>query len=344
MSSNSPSESAFDTRALGRLAIWGGAAVAALCLAIVAGNSNSGARQPAAKPSTAIQESVQKSALAVQIAARSVEIEAETRRLAEAVRVLTGERDRLVARIAVLERNFEDLTGTVRRQAAPPSVKDTPVTEKQSAVAPAPATTPTSGPTVSQTQAVPPKVYPPGPTASVVPPSRSSAAIPVPSANQTETAAVRPAGELPLPVVARTDSEPPVTELGVDLGGATSFDGLRVLWVSTKSHHAGLLDDLSPVVAVRESARSKSPELRLIAGPVENAEAAARICAKLSVTRRYCQPVAFAGERLARADTVPVPERKPAPPAPKQVQPAPQAQPQAPPPPASSSPFPWLFR
>lgn len=343
MSSNSPSELAFDTRTLGRPAIWGGAAVAALCFAIVAGNSNSGARQPPAKPSTTSQESVQKSALAVQIAARSAEIEAQTRRLTEAVHHLTSERDRLVARIALLERNFEDLTGTVRRQAAPPSAKDTPAAEKHSAVAPAAASPPTSGPAVSPTQAAPPKVGPPGLTAAVVAPSRSSAVIPVPPANQAEATAVQPAGELPLPVVAKTDSEPPVTDLGVDLGGATSFDGLRVLWVSTKSHHVGLLDDLSPVVAVRESARSKSPELRLIAGPVENAEAAARICAKLSVTRRYCQPVAFAGERLARADTVPIPERKPAPPAPKQAQPAPQPQPQAPPPPASS-PFPWLFR
>jgi hypothetical protein len=125
-----------------------------------------------------------------------------------------------------------------------------------------------------------------------------------------------------------------VTELGVDIGGAASFDALRTLWVSTKSQHVGLLDDFHPVVAVRENARSKSPDLRLIVGPVENAAAAAQICAKLSATRRYCQPVAFRGQRLARADTAPVPERKPAAPAPKQATP--------PAPPASS--FPWPFR
>ena len=38
---------------------------------------------------------------------------------------------------------------------------------------------------------------------------------------------------------------------------------------------------------------------RLLVGPLANVEVAARLCASVSSTRRYCQPVAFAGHRLA---------------------------------------------
>jgi hypothetical protein len=61
---------------------------------------------------------------------------------------------------------------------------------------------------------------------------------------------------------------------------------------------------------VRENGRSKGAELRLIVGPLADVEAAVRLCATLSGARRYCQPVAFEGQRLADADTPP--ERKPA--------------------------------
>jgi hypothetical protein len=338
MASNSSSEQAFDTRALWRLATWGASAVVALSLAIVVGTSDLGARRLAAKPAAGGQETVQKSAPIMQIAARSAEVEAETRRLAESVRLLISDRDRLVARIGVLERNFEDFTGSTRRQGALPTpAKEAPPAEKQSAVAPAATSVPTPGPAVVIPEAGTSAVNTPAPATAVTPPSRGPVVTTLPGAVEPRATALQPAGDLPLPVVAKTDSEPPVTELGVDIGGAVSFDGLRALWVSTKSQHVGLLDDLHPVVAVRENTRSKSPDLRLIVGPVENAEAAARICAKLSATRRYCQPVAFQGQRLARADVVLVPERKPAAPAPKQVPPPPAV---APP----SSTLPWLFR
>jgi hypothetical protein len=58
--------------------------------------------------------------------------------------------------------------------------------------------------------------------------------------------------------------------------------------------------------------------LRLVVGPVADAEAAARLCMTLSAARRYCQPVAFEGQRLALNDPVPtktlppVPKRHPA--------------------------------
>jgi hypothetical protein len=107
-------------------------------------------------------------------------------------------------------------------------------------------------------------------------------------------------------------------ELGVDIGGAANFDGLRVLWTSAKGNNASLFEGLHPQVVVRENGKTKGPELRLIVGPIANVETAARMCTTLSAGRRYCQPVAFEGQRLADADAVPerkvvaAPERKPA--------------------------------
>jgi hypothetical protein len=56
---------------------------------------------------------------------------------------------------------------------------------------------------------------------------------------------------------------------------------------------------LRPVVAVRESGRAGVPELRLIAGPLANAGAAARTCASLQAKGVTCQTTVFDGQRLA---------------------------------------------
>ena len=55
------------------------------------------------------------------------------------------------------------------------------------------------------------------------------------------------------------------------------------------------------MVAVRERPQAEAPELRLIVGPLPNAEAATRLCATLSAARRYCQPTTFEGQRLSQA-------------------------------------------
>jgi uncharacterized protein (DUF2126 family) len=110
-------------------------------------------------------------------------------------------------------------------------------------------------------------------------------------------------------------AEPAKPEMGVDIGGATSSAGLRVLWNSTRTNHASLVEGLHPVVATRENSRAKSKELRLILGPVDSIEAATQLCAAFTAARRYCHPVAFEGQKLAEA-----PDRKPAA---KQATPAP---------------------
>ncbi len=269
---------AMNMRALWRLAIWGASAAAALTLVVVASFSDTGSRRIATAMASPTGKDDQKAP--IQVAVRSAEQDAETRRLAEVVRTLTADRDRLAARLGAVERNLEDMTGSIKRQATAPAsaAADAPV--REAAVSPA---------------AVPAgkQVAPPG------------AAEPQPAAPE---AAVQPN---PAPEAAETVK----AEMGIDVGGATSPDGLRALWTSTKTNHAAVVEGLHPVVATRENGRNKSKEMRLILGPVDSLEAATQLCMTLAAARRYCQPVAFEGQKLADA-----PERKPAP---KSAAPAP---------------------
>jgi len=102
-------------------------------------------------------------------------------------------------------------------------------------------------------------------------------------------------------------AEPPAAAggLGVDVGGAANYDGLRTLWHSTKNSDSTLLEDLYPVVTVRENGKTRGIDLRLIVGPIADAEAAARLCTTLTAARHYCQPVAFEGQRLSLNEAAP---------------------------------------
>ncbi len=93
------------------------------------------------------------------------------------------------------------------------------------------------------------------------------------------------------------EAAPTKAEFGIDLGRANSVEGLRQLWNVMKGKHGGALEGLRPVVAVREIARGGGIELRLVAGPLTNASAAARLCATLPGAA--CHPTVFDGQKLA---------------------------------------------
>ena len=57
------------------------------------------------------------------------------------------------------------------------------------------------------------------------------------------------------------------------------------------------------MVTVRENSKTHGVELRLVIGPIADAEAASRLCTTLTEAHHYCQPVAFEGQRLALTDT-----------------------------------------
>ena len=105
---------------------------------------------------------------------------------------------------------------------------------------------------------------------------------------------------------------------GVDVGGATNFDELRMLWNSVTGAHASLFENLHPVVSARENTKSRAADLRLIVGPLADTDAAGRICNALNAAKRYCRPATFEGQPLALVAPEPprrprAPERKAAP-------------------------------
>jgi hypothetical protein len=116
----------------------------------------------------------------------------------------------------------------------------------------------------------------------------------------------------PDPVASNATSEIAVqrTEFGVDLGGASSIDGLRALWRGLlKSNTA--LTSLRPIIVVKERNNGLGMQLRLVAGPLSDAAAAAKICAALVESERSCETAVFDGQRLAIKSDDPAPSARP---------------------------------
>jgi hypothetical protein len=227
------------------------------------------------------------------MAARTANVEKDTHQLSEAVHALAADRDRLIERIASIERGLEDLTGTLKRQAAappapPPAPSPVPAIASRSAEAPvAPALTP------------PPRQPDPAP-AEVVAPQAETVATPLPPVPP-------PATRVALSSI--TDTTAARTDYGVDVGGAVNFDGLRALWNATRRIKVMAHDRLHPLVAVREN-KARGIDLRLIIGPLPSTQAATQMCAELLAARRSCQMTTFEGQPLPLV--APEPERRPA--------------------------------
>ncbi|WP_456746508.1 hypothetical protein [Bradyrhizobium sp. USDA 4354] len=149
-------------------------------------------------------------------------------------------------------------------------------------------------------------------------PSKSLMAPPDPAASKliqpeaAEKAAEKKAEPAPAPaevVAAATkssdaaESESPAiavqqTRFAIDLGGANSIDGLRALWRGlTKSNPE--IAALRPIIMIKESTTGLGMQLRLGAGPLVNAAAAAKFCASLAENDRHCETTVFDGQRLS---------------------------------------------
>jgi hypothetical protein len=107
------------------------------------------------------------------------------------------------------------------------------------------------------------------------------------------------------------------TEFGVDLGTANSLNGLRALWRGLlKSRSNAPLQALRPVIMIKESTKGLGMQLHLVAGPLNDAGAAAKICAVMTENSRTCETTVFDGQRLSfKADDVTPPPVTPAKPA-----------------------------
>jgi hypothetical protein len=159
----------------------------------------------------------------------------------------------------------------------------------------------------------PPAVTAP-PATTTAPPGAIAAS---PSAPAAPPAAAPPATQptrvANLPEASNPEGKSRIVDFGIDIGGATTFDGLRALWNSVRSNTADLFDDLHPMVAVREN-KSRGVDLRLVVGPIASSEAATQMCATLLAARRFCQMTIFEGQPLPQASSVTEGEQRRTPP------------------------------
>ncbi len=130
------------------------------------------------------------------------------------------------------------------------------------------------------------------------PPSKTVTAAPIPEVVASnppaeEAAEADAAAAAPKLAVQRT-------EFGVDVGGANSLPGLRALWRGLlKSRSNASLTTLRPIIVIKEGSNGLGMQLRLVAGPISNAAAAAKICAGMIANDRPCSTTVFEGQRLA---------------------------------------------
>jgi hypothetical protein len=112
---------------LWRLVVWGSTAATALLIAVLSSRGVVGSQRAAVAASTlggATVAVVQPAPTPQQPAARPFDAQAETKKLADAVRDLTADNDELKSRLAVVEHSVDDVTGSIAQQAkataAPP--------------------------------------------------------------------------------------------------------------------------------------------------------------------------------------------------------------------------------
>jgi hypothetical protein len=343
-------EDDFDRRALWRLGSWGVASVGAVIVAVLANQSSFGWRRDHVAAADLGRQSQQ-----IQSVAK--ESLNETRRLASAIDTLNGDRDRLYARVTVLEQGLDSVTGAIARQnlaaapakpgpassptsqtvESPPAVQN-PSPAPASPVATTPAKTaekPTTdvavatdvavpesrpaavsslGPGTSNAPAATPATPLMAPKSMMAPPDPSAAKLVEPDKTEKPAKTIT-AAPMPDVVAAASPAEdaeadtsqaaaPKLavqrTEFGVDVGSANSIGGLRALWRGLlKSRSNAPLATLRPIIVIREGTTGLGMQLRLVAGPLGDAAAAAKICAVLIENKRPCETAVFEGQRLA---------------------------------------------
>ena len=298
-----------------RVFVWGLVAAVSLTLAIFAGSTEAGSDR-ARHAALQLREVVLPSGIKP---ARPLDA-VEGRKLAETVRVLTADRERLLARIAVLENNVDDMTGSIKRVEKTSRLVPTTIEQPFSPVTALPPRPP-AGPPQPVLAAAPPASpapvfaplrQPPSPAAAPAPaPLPAQAAIPAPPTLSGPPIAATPPAEEVTGTVDTQDAAAPQPEprpekatvtrrqFGLDLGGAPSEAALRLVWTAAMRKHGTLLQTLRPLVLNREQPRG-GVEYRLVAGPIANAAKAARFCAAITGTGGVCQPTMYeGGQKLA---------------------------------------------
>ncbi len=308
-------EDEFDRRTLWRLGSWAAGSVGAVAVAFTATHWSSDRHRDQTALADLLKQSQQ-----VQWIAR--DSQNETRRLAAAIDTLNGDRDRLYSRVTVIEQDLNSVTGSVSRQAVPgpvawPEVSMPPVltlpepahaahsensppsthaktaekkTAVKSALAQAPAVTPVA--TAAAANLAPVNGKPSETKADVA--AATSEQKTEPHLTKVASLSVDPASD----ASALSGKTVEHTEFGIDIGSANTVEGLRALWRSATKAHSGLLASLEPIIVVRERHDGPGMRLHLVAGPLTDAAAAAKICAGLIEGKRSCETTIYDGQRL----------------------------------------------
>jgi hypothetical protein len=300
-------EDQIDMRPLLRIGVWGTCAIIAVGGVVFAGRTEVGAER--AQVALAALRDAPSEIVAHPsnlLAMHQTTDDAETRRLTEAVRKLSADRDRLTARLATLEQNLTDLTGSVARAptangaAAPPAAPAAARPEDKSEAFPPPAPNDAGSTAAENRSLAPPAEAAAGPTANV-PLPRPNPMLTIQS--YVNSSAQAPAGGSDTRLAAVSADANPVPDappngFAIDLGTATNVNTLRAHWSSVRTAHAAMLEGLRPLVSVRQSTRPGYTEFHLVAGPVADADAAARLCQALTAVRVPCRPSTYDGQRL----------------------------------------------
>ena len=255
---------------LWRQAGWGLAAATALGIAVLSSRDDD-APQGFAALFSSLRSQEQ--------AARSFDAETAARQLAQAVRSLADDRDKLATRLNALDHEMRDMSGAIKQQieaAKSEAIK----TAKQAPP------WPESAPPVPMTLAdvaVMVKTVSPAPAGAAEPPSPSVAT----SATNTDEHA-------------SPDTTASLGQAyGADLGTASTMKTLHHCWASLRAAHPQLFEGIQPVVSVKQNPRTGRTELHLVVGPYANAETAAQFCDFVVPYHVNCQPAMFDGSRLA---------------------------------------------
>jgi hypothetical protein len=254
---------AFTLRSLRHAALWGATAAVALLIAALSSHGDF----DVARLADAFRGGIGTSP-----APRPLDAQAETQRLAQAVHGLTIDNEQLKARLASVEQDLNDVTGSIGKQIEAVETADASRHAED-------------GPSIAATASVStmlPAVL--LPVATAFPPGPAPASGPV-AANQPaeDAAAVTPTR----------------TAYGVDIGSGLTIQALRTRWAAIRSAHPDVLEGLEPILSVREIPRANHVELRLVAGPLPDAGAAAQLCASLTPLGLFCQPAMYDGQHLA---------------------------------------------
>jgi hypothetical protein len=209
-----------------------------------------------------------------QMPPRVAQLELEAQMLTAQVRALNADRDRLAGRIALLESSVDDMTGTIKRQAAATAAA---LAARTVSPQPQPATTPPAA-----TAPAAPVAAPEAKTDSI-----NTSSVPLPP--ERAAAAQASAGREP----AASSNE-----FGLDLGSASTLDGVQQRWTTVKANFGPLLSNLHPLAAPER--RQGKMGYRLVVGPLPNSPAATGLCAHFNAAHTPCRAVKFEGEHIAQ--------------------------------------------